>query len=227
MTVNIKSTYILLISFLVLGLLAATLFINTPRVEAAATPGCYVELPNGEANRSDCRDTDDDEVVANGRCVLYGANGTKAEKDCNDVRAANPGSGSEDGVSNLEAVEFNTTEGKHQCGASQPFEQEFEGQEVSTSINIGCKGFEIEEDGGEINPVVDMAFALFRVISAGVGIVVIGTIIVAGIQYSVSRGNPQAIEAAIKRVTNAVIALIVYIFMFAIANFLVPGGLIL
>ncbi len=95
---------------------------------------------------------------------------------------------------------------------------------VKVSINIGCRG-ESYPGSNDVNPIIDMAFALFRFLSAGVGIVVIGSIILAGIQYSASRGNPQSTEASIKRVTNSVIALFLYLFIFAIANFLVPGGM--
>ena len=92
------------------------------------------------------------------------------------------------------------------------------------SFDFGCLGLAY---GKELNPILDVAFALFRFLSAGVGLVVIGSIIIAGIQYSASRGNPQATGAAIKRVTNALIGLLIYIFTFAILNFIVPGGLFL
>lgn len=66
--------------------------------------------------------------------------------------------------------------------------------------------------------------ALIRFLSIGVGLVVVLMIIIAGIQYIVSAGNPQGIEAAKNRLTNALIALLLYIFMAAVLNFLVPGG---
>ena len=90
-------------------------------------------------------------------------------------------------------------------------------QAVKTAIDIGCQGKD--------NPIWDMIFALIRFLSVGVGIVVVGSIIVAGIQYTISRGDPQATANALKRVTNAAIALAMYIFAFALLNFLVPGGL--
>ena len=108
------------------------------------------------------------------------------------------------------------TKTKGQCGSGSNV--------VKTSIDFGCKG---DTYPGELNPIIDMAFAFFRFLSAGVGLVVIGSIIVAGIQYTASRGNPQSTQAAIKRITNALIGLLIYIFMFGIANFLVPGGMFL
>lgn len=90
-------------------------------------------------------------------------------------------------------------------------------QTVKTAIDIGCQGKD--------NPIWDMIYAIIRFLSVGVGIVVVGSIIVAGIQYTVSRGDPQATANALKRVTNAAIALAMYILAFALLNFLVPGGL--
>jgi hypothetical protein len=121
--------------------------------------------------------------------------------------------------STAEPVAFVTgaEEGEYWCGSGS--------NKVITSINFGCKGEQLEATGVQINPVVDMAFALFRFLSAGVGLVLIGSIIISGIQYASSKGNPQAVEASIKRVTNTVIGLILFIFMFALANYLVPGGM--
>ncbi len=62
-------------------------------------------------------------------------------------------------------------------------------------------------------------------LSAGVGIVVIGLIIVGGIQYSIAGDNPQATTAAKERITNALIALVAFLFIFAFIQWLIPGGL--
>jgi hypothetical protein len=96
---------------------------------------------------------------------------------------------------------------------------------VTVSFDFGCLGSSYS--GAELNPILDVAYAIFRFLSAGVGLLVIGSVIIAGIQYSASRGNPQATQASIKRITNAIIGLLIYIFMFAILNFIVPGGLFL
>jgi hypothetical protein len=66
---------------------------------------------------------------------------------------------------------------------------------------------------------------IVNVLSAGVGIVVIGMIIVGGIQYSIAGNNPQATAAAKQRITNALIALFVFLFIFAFLQWLIPGGL--
>lgn len=104
---------------------------------------------------------------------------------------------------------------------------------VRTSINFGCQG-QACANGGTTgycsktangnNGITDLLFAVIRFLSAGVGLVVIASVIVGGIQYIVSRGDPNATGAAIKRLTSSVIALLVFIFAYAILNFLIPGG---
>lgn len=70
-------------------------------------------------------------------------------------------------------------------------------------------------------PVIDIA----NFMSFGVGIVIVGLIIVGGIQYATSGGVPQRIQAARKRITNALVALFLFIFMWAILQWLIPGGI--
>jgi hypothetical protein len=89
---------------------------------------------------------------------------------------------------------------------------------VDISINIGCQG--------KGNPIIDMLFAAIRFLTAGVGIVVVGSVIVAGIQYTASRGDPNGTAAAIKRITSAFVALLIYIFAAAILNFVIPAGVL-
>ncbi len=89
---------------------------------------------------------------------------------------------------------------------------------VGVSIDFGCKG------AG--NPIVDLTFAIVRFLSVGVGIIVVASLIVAGIQYITSSGDPQATANALKRISNTVAALVLYIFIFAIINWLVPAALL-
>lgn len=63
-----------------------------------------------------------------------------------------------------------------------------------------------------------------RFLTAIVGIVIVAGIIIGGIQYSVSADEASAVSAAKKRIFNALLALAVYIFMFALLQYLVPGG---
>lgn len=69
-----------------------------------------------------------------------------------------------------------------------------------------------------INPAV-------AILSALAGLIIVISIIVGGIQYSSAGGDPSKVAAAKQRITNAVIALLVLIFLVAGLNWLIPGGL--
>lgn len=59
-----------------------------------------------------------------------------------------------------------------------------------------------------------------------VGIVVVISMVIGGIQYITSADQPQAATAARHRIMNAVFALICFIFLYAFLQWVVPGGLI-
>ncbi len=67
---------------------------------------------------------------------------------------------------------------------------------------------------------------LVNLLAALVGVAVVISIIIGGIQYGSSAGDPQKVSAAKNRIRNAIIALITFIFLYALLNFLIPGGLV-
>jgi len=64
-----------------------------------------------------------------------------------------------------------------------------------------------------------------NVLSGLVGVTVVIVLIVAGIQYSSAGNNPQQLSAAKGRIFNALLALLVFIFMYAFLQWIVPGGI--
>jgi len=74
------------------------------------------------------------------------------------------------------------------------------------------------------NPIVKDINGLVNFLSIGVGIVVTAMIIVGGIQYMAAGDNPNAVTAAKQRITNALIALAVFLVAFAFLQWLIPGG---
>ncbi len=108
---------------------------------------------------------------------------------------------------------------------------EGEGAETTDSIKTvksDCQGDTLQAGAPEDSPnhcaILDYLQIFIRTLSALVGIVVVLSIIVAGIQYSSSADDPQKVGAAKDRVRNALIALGTYIFMIAFLNWVVPGG---
>lgn len=61
-------------------------------------------------------------------------------------------------------------------------------------------------------------------LSVGVGIAVVAGIAIGGITYATSEGNPSKAQKGITIIVNAVIGLVLYLLLFAITNFLIPGG---
>lgn len=105
---------------------------------------------------------------------------------------------------------------KYQCGTGD--------SAVKTTFNFGCVGAALEAKGGTINPLLDLFFAITRFITDGVGVILVIMMIVAGIRYTTSTGDPQKTEAAIKMIRGTIVGLLVYLFVFAAIQWLVPGG---
>jgi hypothetical protein len=68
--------------------------------------------------------------------------------------------------------------------------------------------------------------AVLQVLSATVGAVIVLMVTLGGVQYLTSIGDPKRIAAAKDRVTNAFIALVLFLMMYAILNFIIPGGIL-
>jgi len=108
--------------------------------------------------------------------------------------------------------------GSPQCGSGQ--------SAVKMTIDIGCRGASCKANNSTqgCNAILDATFAIIRIMSDGVGLIVIGSIVYAGIQYSTSRGDPNKTKEAITRIRNTLISLLVYIFAYAILNYVLPAG---
>lgn len=68
-----------------------------------------------------------------------------------------------------------------------------------------------------VNPAIDLlsvSFGLFAVVS----------ILIGGISFATSAGDPQQASKAKSRITNTVIAVVCYMFLWAFLQFLIPGG---
>lgn len=75
------------------------------------------------------------------------------------------------------------------------------------------------------NPIIKDLNIIINVVAGLVGVVVIGLVIVGGIQYSLAGGKQEAVSAARKRVANAIVAFFFFLFIYGILQWLIPGGL--
>lgn len=74
------------------------------------------------------------------------------------------------------------------------------------------------------NPIVKNLNTIVDVLSGLVGVVVVGVIILGGIQYAIAGDKAEAVGAAKQRIINGLIALVAFLFIFAFLQWLIPGG---
>lgn len=86
---------------------------------------------------------------------------------------------------------------------------------VDVSVKVGCS----DND----NPIYAYLSGVIKFIGGLIGLMIVITLIVSGIQYSASAGEPANIAKAKDRIFNAVIGLILYIFLAAILTYIIPG----
>lgn len=79
---------------------------------------------------------------------------------------------------------------------------------------------------GSGGAIVNYLRELLSLLSGAVGTVIVLMLIIAGIQYITSYGDPGNVKAAKQRIINAITALVLFMFMVAILQFLVPGGIL-
>jgi riboflavin transporter FmnP len=94
-----------------------------------------------------------------------------------------------------------------------------------------CVKVAIKINGQDCVPQQDAIMAWFKMIllflSGGVGIAAVGGIVWGGILYTTARDNAAQTQKAVTIITNAIIAILLFVFMYAILNFLIPGGIVI
>lgn len=79
-----------------------------------------------------------------------------------------------------------------------------------------------QNQGGAI---MEYLKTIIQFISGLVGVVIVLMIIWSGIQYITAAGNPELLKQAKDRFYNAIVGLILFILMFGILSYLIPGGI--
>ena len=106
-------------------------------------------------------------------------------------------------------------------GAANNVEQVDPRENLSKGECDTLPGQELTRDNCEI---INLVVIGINFLSAIAGMAIVGSIMFAGYQYMTARDNPGAIEAAKKRIVWALVALGLFVFMYALLNYFIPGG---
>lgn len=103
-------------------------------------------------------------------------------------------------------------------------------QEVTIGVDDGNGGITHcipkNSTGLNDNPIVVFLKAVLQFFAVGVGLLVTGGIITGGVIYMTARGNASQVETAQEVIRNSFIGLLLFLGLFAIVNFLIPGGIL-
>lgn len=102
-----------------------------------------------------------------------------------------------------------------QCGSSQPVETSIDLSSYATKY---CKS-------ADSHPLSALTLVVIDFMSVGVGIAVVIGIAWGGLVYAQAGGDSGKTKEAISIITNAIIGLLLFIGLYALANFFIPGGL--
>lgn len=84
------------------------------------------------------------------------------------------------------------------------------------------KNFDVKDISD--NPIVKWLNVIVNVLAGVVGVGAVLMVIWGGIQYITARDNAQAVQSAKEKIINVVIGLAVFIFLYALLQWLIPGG---
>lgn len=99
------------------------------------------------------------------------------------------------------------------------------GNATPNSAGTYCVPQGNSQSGVQGSSIFALLVSFIKFLSVGVGIAVAGGIIYGGILFVTARGNSSQTQKGVTTIVNSVIGLLLYIFMFAILNFVIPGGI--
>jgi hypothetical protein len=84
----------------------------------------------------------------------------------------------------------------------------------------------VANDAGSGGAIVNYLRDVLSLLGGIVGLVVMIMLVIAGLQYITSAGDPAMVKSAKSHIVNAITALVLYLMMVAILQFLIPGGIL-
>lgn len=80
--------------------------------------------------------------------------------------------------------------------------------------------------GTKSSEIVKMLKIGINILAGAVGIAAVIMLVMGGIQYSASDGDPQKVSAAKQKISNVIIGLLAFVFLYAFLQWLIPGGIL-
>ena len=98
---------------------------------------------------------------------------------------------------------------------------------TQSALAASCAGADtsvISCDGEGSTALINIVKQVIQILTAGVGVAAVGAVIFGAVLYTTSEGSPDKVKKAREIWTNTVIGLLMFAFMVAITNFIIPGG---
>ena len=178
----------------------AGIYLN-PQVAQAAAPACF-EVKEGEfVKEGSCIGyTVQTGTIQNDKCYSYPSGSSPGkvlkEVDCTGIRSL-----------------IRPSASPSPTGGVRPPSGSYD---TTTNASIGAV---------EDSPLFKQyLIPVINILSAGVVATSAVFMVVAGIQYSSGRDNPQMVAAAKARIINVIIGLVAYLFIYGFLQFIIPGG---
>ena len=89
-----------------------------------------------------------------------------------------------------------------------------------------CDSAKKEATNGDVQGtgVYELLKFVLQLLTAGIGIVAVGSVVYAGILYSSAGDNQQQVQQAKSTIKNVAIGIVAFALMFMALNWLIPGG---
>ena len=110
--------------------------------------------------------------------------------------------------------------------------QSFDKQRINTSNTPSstvcgqttCSDSAIQCDQGNCDLIAKYVNPILNVLTVAFGLIAVISLILGGIMYITSEGDPQKASRAKTRIFNTIVAVVAYMFLYAFLQFLIPGG---
>lgn len=95
----------------------------------------------------------------------------------------------------------------------------------STCKTVGCEDPATKCTKSQCDLIIKYVNPAINLLAAVFGTIAVGSLVMGGIQYTTSEGDPQKASKAKDRITNTILAVFAFLFMYSFLQFLVPGGI--